>query len=162
MEYKVQTQLKPTDLDGISNEQIVAHWKLYEGYVAQVNKLSQELRELAQSGKLDTPLYADRRRRFGFEYNGMVLHEYYFANLKVGSNTLNDGPLKQAITTTWSSYENWRKDFEAAGKSRGIGWAILYADTTTGALSNHFIQEHEDGNIAGFSPILVLDVWEHA
>ncbi len=160
--YEVQEQLKPQGLHEISDEQIIAHWKLYEGYVTNVNKLNQELAELAAAGKFDTPNYADRRRRYGFEYNGMVLHEYYFGNLKVGANTISDGPLKSAIEETWGSFDAWQKDFEAAGKSRSIGWAILYADTTTEALTNHFIQEHEDGNVAGFSPVLVLDVWEHA
>ena len=162
MEYKTQLQLKPTNLDNISQRQIDTHWGLYEGYVANVNKLNKELEELRAAGKIDTPLYADRRRRYGFEYNGMVLHEYYFANLKSGGTMLSDGPLKKALIATWGSYDVWRTDFESAGKSRSIGWAILYADETTGALTNHFIQEHEDGNIAGFVPILVLDVWEHA
>lgn len=162
MEYKAQLQLKPTNLDNISQRQIDSHWGLYEGYVTNVNKLNKELEELRVAGKVDTPLYADRRRRYGFEYNGMVLHEYYFANLKAGGTMLSDGPLKKALIATWGSYDVWRADFESAGKSRSIGWAILYADETTGALTNHFIQEHEDGNIAGFVPILVLDVWEHA
>ena len=160
--YIVQEKLKPTKLDSISQAQIDTHWALYEGYVAQVNKLNQELADLCIAGKVDTPLYADRRRRYGFEYNGMVLHEYYFANMKAGNQQLKDGDLKKALEAGWGSYETWRQDFEAAGKSRSIGWAILYADETTGALTNHFIQEHENGNVAGFVPILVLDVWEHA
>ncbi len=162
MSYAVQDQLRPTNLDSISQEQIDTHWALYKGYVANVNKLNEELKQLRADGKLDTPSYADRRRRYGFEYNGMVLHEYYFGNMKTGESTLADGELKTEIEQTWGSYDNWRADFEAAGKSRSIGWAILYMDETTGALSNHFIQEHENGNVAGFQPILVLDVWEHA
>jgi Fe-Mn family superoxide dismutase len=162
MVYKVQEHLKPQGLDNISNQQIESHWELYKGYVAQVNKLNEELIDLRGSGKIDTPLCADRRRRYGFEYNGMVLHEYYFANLTAKGIALTEGPLKKALLEQWGSYELWHKDFEAAGKSRSIGWAILYADETTGALTNHFIQEHENGTIAGFAPILVLDVWEHA
>jgi len=162
MEYVVQAHLKPQNLDNISQEQVDTHWALYEGYVAQVNKLNKELAELHTNGKGDTPLYADRRRRYGFEYNGMVLHEYYFGNLKAGNSELSPGDLRSAIEQGWGSYDAWRSDFEAAGKSRSIGWAILYADETTGALTNHFIQEHENGNIAGFVPVLVLDVWEHA
>lgn len=162
MVYKVQEHLKPTKLDNISQQQIDAHWELYRGYVNNVNKLNDELQQLREQGKGDTPLYADRRRRYGFEYNGMVLHEYYFANLKAGGAELKNDSLKEAIEETWGSYENWKKDFESAGKSRSIGWAILYADESTGALTNHFIQEHENGNVAGFAPILVLDVWEHA
>src|SRR5262249_35476382 len=93
---------------------------------------------------------------------GMVLHEYYFGNLKNNQNDLENGDLRKAMEETFSCYNTWKKDFEAAAKSRAIGWAILYADTTTGALTNHFIAEHGNGNVAGFAPILVLDVWEHA
>ena len=156
--YKVQDGLIPKGLIGISDEQIQDHWNLYKGYVTQVNMLALEL----SKGTSDSLCFADRRRRYGFEYNGMVLHEYYFGNLKAGENELTGGDLFSALKQSFGSYENWKKDFECAGKTRGIGWAILYADSTTGILTNHFITEHQNGNVAGFTPILVLDVWEHA
>jgi len=43
-----------------------------------------------------------------------------------------------------------------------VGWAICYQDPHTGRLSNHWVSLHEVGNVAGFTPILVMDVWEHA
>lgn len=162
MIYEVQEKLKPTGLVGISDEQISDHWNLYKGYVNQVNALNKELQEMRDNGLGSSLAYADRRRSYGFEYNGMVLHEYYFGNMHKGENDLAAGELHTAIAATWGSYEAWKKDFEAAGKMRGIGWAILYADTTTGHLTNHFIPEHHIGNVAGAQPILVLDVWEHA
>jgi superoxide dismutase, Fe-Mn family len=45
---------------------------------------------------------------------------------------------------------------------RGVGWAICYLNPRSGRLSNHWISLHENGNIAGFIPVLVMDVWEHA
>lgn len=45
---------------------------------------------------------------------------------------------------------------------RGVGWAICYQNPANGSLSNHWISLHEVGNIAGFVPVLVMDVWEHA
>jgi Fe-Mn family superoxide dismutase len=45
---------------------------------------------------------------------------------------------------------------------RGVGWAICYENPANGALSNHWITLHETGNVAGFNPVLVMDVWEHA
>jgi len=161
--YEIKKDIKPSKLLGISDEQINDHWKLYEGYVNQVNNLTKELRMLEQEGKTNTLLYADRRRRYGFEYNGMVLHEYYFSNLKSeGTQIAKGGSLKKAIEKIWGSFENWKKDFIAAGKTRGIGWSILYCDPTNKDLTNHFIAEHQNGNIAGYRPILVMDVWEHA
>jgi Iron/manganese superoxide dismutases, C-terminal domain len=41
-------------------------------------------------------------------------------------------------------------------------WAICYENPSSGWLSNHWITLHEIGNIAGFKPVLVMDVWEHA
>jgi len=160
--YTAQEKLKPQALVGISTEQIDDHWNLYKGYVNQVNTLNAELATLRAAGQTGSLAYADRRRRYGFEYNGMVLHEYYFGNLINNQNPLASGDLLKKVTAAFGSYETWKQDFEAAAKSRAIGWAILYADTTTGELTNHFIAEHGNGNVAGFAPILVLDVWEHA
>lgn len=163
MVYEAKITLKPTELSGISKDQIAQHWKLYEGYVANTNALLEELRTLRKGGKGGTPTYTDRRRRFGFEYNGLVLHEYYFGNLKTNvAEPEERNPLRSALTEQFGSFDAFKEDFVRTGMSRSIGWAILYLDPATGALNNHFVQLHEDGNIAGFVPILVMDVWEHA
>lgn len=163
MIYEVRNELKPKELKGISEAQINQHWKLYEGYVAQTNALKEELCALRKEGKGGTPIYADRRRRFGFEINGMVLHEYYFGNVASG----HPGPdkssgLYKALENEFGSFDAWKEDFVKAGASRSIGWAALYIDPRTGALTNHFIQLHEEGHVAGFAPVLLMDVWEHA
>jgi Fe-Mn family superoxide dismutase len=163
MTYEVRTNLKPSGLTGISAEQIAQHWRLYEGYVAQVNGLQKELEDLRRAGKGGLPIYTDRRRRLGFEYNGMVLHEHYFANLKSGAPSLTgSSPLKKALTGQFGSFDAFREDFAHAGGTRSVGWAILYLDPATGHLTNHFIELHENGHVAGFVPLLVMDVWEHA
>lgn len=160
--YAVREELKPKGLDGISDAQIEDHWALYKGYVAQTNGLREELAGLRAAGKSTELAYADRRRRFGFEYNGMVLHEYYFGNLKAGVKPKDDSAFLKAVVAQFGSFDNFKADLANAGKSRSIGWAITYLDPTTGALNNHFVQLHEEGNVAGFQPVLVMDVWEHA
>lgn len=163
MTYEVQTKLRPAHLAGISEEQIDQHWKLYEGYVSNVNSLRAELAALRKEGEGNTPIYADRRRRFGFEYNGMVLHEYYFGNLHSGvSEPPETSGLRQVLAEQFGSFDGFKEDFAAAGMSRSIGWAILYYDPASGALDNDFVQLHEEGNVAGFAPLLVMDAWEHA
>jgi Fe-Mn family superoxide dismutase len=163
MAYEVKAYLKPSGLKGITENQIAQHWKLYEGYVSNSNALKGELEALRTEGKTSTPIYADRRRRFGFEYNGMVLHEYYFGNLKAGVAEPKAGsPLRKALEEQYGSFDAWKEDFIKCGASRSIGWAILYLDPAYGNLTNHFVQLHEEGNVAGFIPILVMDVWEHA
>ena len=66
------------------------------------------------------------------------------------------------LSETWASASAWEKEFRAIGAMRGIGWAILYRDPLTRRLSNHWISLHQDGHPAGFQPVLVMDVWEHA
>jgi Fe-Mn family superoxide dismutase len=162
-EYIVQDKLKPIDLIDISDDQIEDHWKLYKGYVDNVNKLDEQLDQMRKDGKSKSLDYADRRRRYGFEYNGMVLHEYYFGNLTNNDNYKKIGEtILQALNNSFGSYEAWLNDFVQAGKTRSIGWVILYMDPQTNKLLNVFVQDHENGNIAAFQPLLVMDVWEHA
>ena len=160
--YKVKTELKPSGLKGISQNQIDQHWSLYEGYVSQVNALNKELSELRFQNKGSTQNYSDRRRRYGFEYNGMILHELYFENLLKNKQKEVPGNLKKALEKNFGSIKNWKEDFKNCGKTRGIGWVILYKDAKTGDLINAFIDDHEIGLISTFVPILVMDVWEHA
>jgi Fe-Mn family superoxide dismutase len=150
-------------LNGLSAEQIEQHLKLYSGYVTNTNKLNDQLAELIKGGDTASPTFGELTRRLGFEYNGMRLHEYYFDNMKGGAGEIDSGSnVAKAIADNFGDFETWKADFMGIGKMRGVGWAILYLDPLTGKLSNHWITLHEEGNIAGFQPILVMDVWEHA
>lgn len=160
-------QFKLSGLQGISDQTLDMHFKLYEGYVNQTNHLTEKIAELLINRQIDqekVAAYSELTRRLGFEYNGMLLHEYYFGNLKKGgSATPNpNSAFSQAAQTSHGSYETWKADFVGIGKMRGVGWAVCYQNPATGRLSNHWITLHEEGNIAGFTPILVMDVWEHA
>ena len=161
--YEVKTELRPSGLRGISEEQIAQHWQVYEGYVAQVDMLREELAFLRREGLSGNLIFADRRRRFGYEFNGMLLHEYYFDNLR--ANVLipaETSPLRNAIDAQFGSFDAFRSDLMATGSTRSVGWAVLYLDPETQTLDNHFVRLHQDGNVAGFVPLLVMDVWEHA
>jgi superoxide dismutase, Fe-Mn family len=151
-------------LTGISDQTLEIHFALYKGYVTNTNLLNEQLTEMIQNGQAGKPGYAELTRRLGFEYNGMVLHEYYFGNMKKdgGGDPASDSSFKAAIEASFGDVETWKKDFVGIGTMRGVGWAVCYQDPNTGRLSNHWITLHEEGNIAGFNPILVLDVWEHA
>jgi len=167
------TTYKPRDfnlsnLKGISDETLEMHFKLYEGYVKETNKLNEKIAEFIKDAKVDQDEFADYselKRRLGFEYNGMVLHEYYFDNLKngggIGDPTGKTG-FRKAAEESFGSNDIWKADFIGIGKMRGVGWAICYENPANGQLSNHWISLHETGNVAGFNPVLVMDVWEHA
>lgn len=156
-----------SDLTGISNETLAMHFKLYEGYVTNTNVLNQRIADLIGSGTLDptqSAAFSELKRRFGFEYNGMVLHEYYFENMqKHGTGDPSTGDqFVNAATESFGDYDVWKADFMNTGKMRGVGWAAVYQDPSNGAISNHWINLHETGNVAGYKPILIMDVWEHA
>jgi Fe-Mn family superoxide dismutase len=156
-----------SDLTGISNETLAMHFKLYEGYVTNTNTLNQRIADLIGEGELDATkvaAFSELKRRFGFEYNGMVLHEYYFGNMtKQGTGDADErSAFGRAAADSFGSYEIWKADFVNTGKMRGVGWAATYQDPSNGAISNHWINLHETGNVAGYTPILIMDVWEHA
>jgi len=165
--YKAK-EFNLSGLTGISDKTLEMHFKLYEGYVKATNDLNERISVVLVEGKVEQdemPAYSELTRRLGFEYNGMVLHEYYFDNLQKGGGTGDPAQTSQfakAAETSFGSYNVWKADFVGIGKMRGVGWAICYQNPSNGRLSNHWITLHETGNVAGFTPILVMDVWEHA
>jgi len=149
--------------EGFSNNLLNNHFTLYKGYVTNTNKLAEILDGLLKEGKVASPEYAELSRRFGWEFNGMRLQEYYFENMAQGGTKLDPGsPLGSLIASEFGSRENWEKDFKGTGTMRGIGWAVLYQDNIGGKLFNQWINEHDVGHPAGCAPILILDVFEHA
>lgn len=149
-------------LAGFSDQLLKNHFTLYQGYVTNTNKLAGDLAAAEKGGWIGTPGYAEMKRRFGWEFDGMRLHEYYFGNMSKNGGTLPDGKLKNKLAEQFGSYESWEKDFRAVGAMRGIGWAILYYDAEADRLFNVWINEHDTGHFAGCTPILVMDVFEHA
>lgn len=150
-------------IEGFSDELLKNHFTLYEGYVANVNKVTDLISKLSTEDKLTTPEFAEVTRRFSWEFNGMRLHELYFENMMKGGSVLEkDSALLQKIVGDFGSFENWEKHFKATGTMRGIGWVVLYLDTESGRLFNMWINEHDGGHLAGAVPILVMDVFEHA
>ncbi len=149
-------------MEGFSETLLKNHFTLYQGYVTNTNKLQETLGEMSKAGKIGTPEYAELKRRLGWEFNGMRLHELYFENLG-GKGVFNkEGRLGKKITEDFGGYESWEADFKGVGTMRGIGWAILYQDPVNGRLFNQWINEHDVGHPAGCQPLLILDVFEHA
>jgi Fe-Mn family superoxide dismutase len=162
MAYTVKDYSKLIGMEGFSNTLLNNHFTLYQGYVTNTNKLTDILVAMLKDGKTATPEYAELKRRFGFEFNGMRLHEYYFENLGGKTPLDKSGALAKKLAAAYGSYDAWEQDFRATGAMRGIGWVVLYQDDVTGALFNQWINEHEVGHLAGCRPILVVDVFEHA
>ena len=157
MEYTPKDYSHLLGLPGLSDALLNNHFTLYQGYVTNTNTLQKLLAE----AEPNSPAYNELKRRFGWEWNGMRLHELYFENMAKENNTASE-QMSAALEKSFGSFENWRTDFLATGAMRGIGWVILVQDEETGALFNTWINEHDLGHLTGTKPLLVMDVFEHA
>jgi superoxide dismutase, Fe-Mn family len=150
-------------MKGLSEQILRNHFALYQGYVTNVKKVSGLLSNFLKENKMTAPEYAELKRRFAWEFNGMKLHELYFENIaKEGKAIGKDSELYARIAGDFGSYENWEKDFLAVLAMRGVGWGILYYDAGENHLFNSWINEHDTGHLSGSVPLLVIDVFEHA
>jgi superoxide dismutase, Fe-Mn family len=157
-------------LKGLSAKSIEEHLKLYAGYVKNANVILAKIEEYSADaspivGAAEEHAYAlgEIQRRFGFEFDGMRNHEYYFSHLSGGTQALDEsGDLYKAICEEWSTFERWLKRFKNLATTRGVGWAVLYYDPMTKRLLNAWIDEQHLGHLTGLSPVLMLDMWEHS
>jgi Fe-Mn family superoxide dismutase len=162
MPYAAKDYGKLIGLEGFSETLLKNHFTLYQGYVTNTNKVLDALSAMLAEGKAGTPEYAELKRRLGWEFNGMRLHEYYFENLGGKGALAAGGKLGKALAAEFGSVEKWEADFRAVGAMRGIGWVVLYQDTAGNRLFNQWVNEHDVGHPAGANPVLVMDVFEHA
>ena len=160
MTYKAKDYSSIMGMEGFSETLLKNHFTLYQGHVNNTNKMHDLLSSKAEDAT--NPEYIELKHRFGFEFNSMRLHEYYFENLG-GKVSLNkSGSFAKKLADAYGSYETWEQDFRATGAMRGIGWVILYQDNATGWLFKQWTNEHGVSHLAGCRPILVTDVFEHA
>lgn len=163
MAYQLHDYASILGMQGISDETLRKHFTLYEGYLNNTNTLMRMTRELQQQGKTGKdPEFAELRRRLGFEFNGMRLHEYYFENLHGDGTPDTRSWVYEQIVNDFGNFDQWKQDFLATATLRGIGWAIMYYDTRANTLLNVWIDEHQINHLAGVQPLLVMDAWEHA
>jgi len=153
-------------LKGISAKNIEEHMKLYQGYVKNTNSIIEKIPDYSQYSDKDpfVPYFTGELwRRFSFEYNGMRNHEVYFASLEGGAKAISNGALKEKITKTWGSFDEWLTRFKGfAAATRGIGWAVLWYDKKSDRLLTSWIDEQHLGELNGCTMIMGLDMWEHS
>lgn len=147
-------------MEGLSAKQIEVHLKLYAGYVKNVNAIMAKLEELKQDSEKNALALSELKRRFGFEFDGMRLHELYFEAL--GGNGQPAGVLVDALTQQWGTFDAWLNEFKAMGAMRGIGWVLLTYDPKGKMFHNVWVSDHELGHLATLPIIIAMDMWEHA
>lgn len=150
-----------SQVKGLDADLLKMHFTLYQGYVKNTNGLLASLSDLASNGKDTSYEYGALKRRLGWEFDGMRLHEYYFSNMGPSKRD-SDSSLSKMIAKHFGSFEKWKQEYLATGAIRGIGWVILYYDTRERRLMNTWINEHDLGHLSGCTPLLIMDVWEHA
>lgn len=150
-------------IEGLSDEMLTNHFTLYQGYVKNANDLLTKLKSFIEKDDVEPVLFSELKRRLGWEWNGMRLHELYFGNMvKKGKELDKDSELYRKIEKDLGTFKNWERDFRAMGVMRGIGWVVLYYDKNADKLINVWIGEHDSGHLSGLKPLLVMDVFEHA
>lgn len=150
-------------LAGVGSKNIEEHLKLYKGYVNNTNLIINKIKEYSTDTEKNSYIISELNRRFAFEFDGMRNHEYFFSSLENGSKSLPEmSVLKNAIEKEWGSFEIFLEKFKATALTRGIGWAMLFYDKQSNHLFIQWTDEQHLGHLTGCSPILCLDMWEHA
>jgi len=163
MTYIARTFNLP-ELKGLSKKQIDIHLALYEGYVKHTNLITEKIEKLREEdAEGNAYLMAELRRRLGFEFDGMRMHEYYFEQFE-GDMTSQDSshPLTEAVTDRYGSWEKFIAHIKEVAGTRGIGWTVVYYDPRGRAIHTVWVNDHEVGQLAGLPILLALDMWEHA
>jgi superoxide dismutase, Fe-Mn family len=159
--YQPKTFTIP-ELTGISAQTIAEHYKLYEGYVKNVNGIEETIARLKIDSEKNAYALGEVQRRLGFEFGGMKNHEAYFAQFEGGSRLLPAGKLAQMIDAQWGSFEAFLIQLQATALTRGIGWTMVYHDESASKLIMSWVDEQHLGQLPGVAIVLALDMWEHS
>jgi Fe-Mn family superoxide dismutase len=162
MTYTARTFDLP-ELKGLSTKQIEVHLALYQGYVKNTNLL---MSTIAAYEKTDDEggkfAIAEMRRRLGFEFDGMRMHEYYFEQFEGEKGGDPKSALALAAAEKYGNGENFISHIKEVAGTRGIGWTVVYYDPRGKTVHTAWVDDHQLGQLAGLPIILALDMWEHA
>jgi len=163
MSYAARTFDLP-ELKGLSKKQIDVHLALYEGYVKHVNLILEKIQKLREEDAEGNAFVMNElRRRLGFEFDGMRMHEYYFEQFEGGPLVASgEGSLRKVATEKYGSWDGFLAHVKEVAGTRGIGWVVVYFDVAAATLHTAFVNDHELGQLAGLPIILAMDLWEHA
>ncbi len=151
----------PTRVKGLSEKLIISHYE--NNYGGAVKRLNVIAAQLSQLDFATAPVFVVNglKREELVATNSMILHELYFDGLGEPSEP---GPmLREALTRDFGSFERWSAEFTALGKALGggSGWALLSWSRRDRKLVNQWAADHCH-TLAGGTPILALDMYEHA
>jgi Fe-Mn family superoxide dismutase len=145
----------------------IHHGKHHAGYTKKLNAALEGHEDL--QGKSIEWLLANLNDlpesvRGGVRNNGggFSNHSLFWAGMGPGKGGAPSGALAEAINGAFGSFDDFKAKFETASKTRfgsGWGWLVVGADKGLEVTST----PNQDSPITdGKTPILGLDVWEHA
>ena len=148
-------------IDGMSARLMGEHYKLYEGYVKKANEITEKLKtvDLTTANATQSDLRS-LKMGYSFAVNAIKSHELYFDNLS-GNGAAPSGWVGQQIEKHFGSFENWQADMKATGIA-ARGWVWTAFDWQTGSLFNYLGDAHDAFPIWHATPLVALDVYEHA
>ena len=151
------------ELKGLSKDQIAVHLALYEGYVKHTNLIMEKIAQYReQDPEGNAYAITELRRRLGFEFDGMRMHEYYFEQFEGEKGGDPESALAKAAAAKYGSGENFIAHIKEVAGTRGIGWTVVYYDPQGKTLHTTWVDDHQLGQLSGLPIILALDMWEHA
>lgn len=166
LDEALNAQQKQFDIktDLLSSDNVQNHLELYKGYIENFNLSNSKLdscdKAAANSSRSD---YRSFKLDETYNMNGVYLHELYFANIGDPNSQIKMDSLSyMRLSRDFGSFDEWQKDFLACANASQNGWAVTYLNTYTQTYMNAMIDMHTNNIPAGFIPVIVLDVWQHA
>lgn len=151
----------PKTITGLSEKLLVSHHdNNYAGAVKRLGAIEGQLAALDPATAPNFTVNGLKREEL-IAWNSMILHEIYFAG--IGAPNRPGAALASAIEHDFGSEARWRAEFAAMGKALGggSGWVVLTYSSRDKRLVNQWAADHTMA-LAGATPILVLDMYEHA
>jgi superoxide dismutase, Fe-Mn family len=143
----------------------IHHGKHHNAYVTNLNKAIEdeniEATSIEEICKNVSRFSKAIRNNGGGHYN----HSLFWKILTPNGSRKVTGELAEAINSSFGSFENFKKEFEKEAIGRfGSGWAWLVVSNGTLKLGSTPNQDNPLMDVSEFrgTPILGLDVWEHA
>lgn len=161
--YELQTFDSIKELNGISQQTMESHYKLYEGYVKKTNEIMEKLADLERDATKANQTYSELRElkvELSFALGGVKNHVNYFSILG-GKGGQPSGPLKAQIEKDFGSYDNFAADLKASAIA-ARGWVWLAYDHDGQRLFNYLGDAQNSYPIWNCTMLLALDTYEHA
>jgi superoxide dismutase, Fe-Mn family len=137
------------------------HDKHHAAYVTGANETLEKMAEVREKG--DFAAINQLQKNLAFHLSGHILHSLLWKNLDPKGGDRPDGELADAIVDSFGSFEGFQQQLSSAALSvQGSGWGALGWEPVGKRLVVEQIYDHQ-GNVGnGTTPLLVLDMWEHA